>query len=201
MTRLISVLVALVIYGIALADSNGDSRPLLQKPTLSQTHIVFVHAGDLWSVSRSGGEAKRLTVGAGLESNPVFSPDGSKVAFNGEYDGNVDVFVMPAAGGVPKRLTWHPGADIVMGWAPDGKRVLFASSRTSYTFVAEFFTVDLDGRFPQKSTCRWVSRGPIRRMAHSSPMCRWLAPLLRGSGIGVDEPRRSGLQHCRTARS
>ena len=150
MTRLVSVLIAVLICGIALAGSDTDSRPLLQKPTLSQTHIVFVNAGDLWSVPRSGGEAKRLTVGPGLESNPVFSPDGSKIAFNGEYDGNVDVYVMPAAGGVPKRLTWHPAQDIVLGWTPDGKRILFASPRSSYTFVGEFFTVDLEGRFPQK---------------------------------------------------
>ena len=91
MTRFPSLLIVLLTCGITLAQEN--SLPLLQKPTLSRTHIVFVHAGDLWSVPRDGGEAKRLTVSAGLESNPVFSPDGSQIAFNGEYDGNVDVFV------------------------------------------------------------------------------------------------------------
>ena len=63
----------------------------------------------LWSVPREGGEAKRLTAAPGVETMAVFSPDGSTIAFTGEYDGNVDVFVMPAAGGVPRRLTFHPG--------------------------------------------------------------------------------------------
>ena len=75
---------------------------LLQKPTLSRTQIAFVDGGDLWSVPRDGGDARRLTTAAGLETNPIFSPDGSQIAFTGEYDGNVDVFVMPASGGVPK---------------------------------------------------------------------------------------------------
>jgi tricorn protease len=132
------------------AAVNVDSHLLLQKPTVSRTQIVFVHAGDLWSVPREGGDARRLTVGSGAQDNPIFSPDGSRIAFTGEYDGNVDVFVMPAEGGVPKRLTWHPAPDIVLGWTPDGKRILFSSNRTAFSRFDELFTVDLDGHLPQK---------------------------------------------------
>src|ERR1700752_3339122 len=78
---------------------------LLRQPTVSKTQIVFVYGGDLWSVPRSGGDAKRLTTDPGEESNPVFSPDGAMITFTGEYDGNVDVFAVPAEGGIPKRLT------------------------------------------------------------------------------------------------
>ena len=78
---------------------------------MNQDSIVFGYAGDLWSVPRSGGAARRLTAGPGIEANPKFSMDGSQIAFTGEYDGNIDVFVMPAGGGVPKRLTWHPDPD------------------------------------------------------------------------------------------
>ena len=125
------VLCALFFPVLSLADGNTNAPLLLQRPTLSRTEIVFAHAGDLWSVPRAGGEARRLTVSAGVEDNPIFSPDGSMIAFSGEYDGNVDVFVMPAAGGVPKRLTWHPGQDGVRGWTPDGKRILFSSARSA----------------------------------------------------------------------
>src|ERR1700733_4809886 len=83
----------------------ADQPLLLQKPTVSRTHIVFSYAGDLWSVPRDGGEAVRLTVGPGLETDPIFSPDGSLIAFQGEYEGNQDVYVIAAAGGTPKRLT------------------------------------------------------------------------------------------------
>ncbi len=142
----------LLIVPLALAATPADSGGpmLLQQPALSESHIVFVYAGDLWKVPREGGEALRLTTGPGIESNPSFSPDGSMIAFTGEYDGNTDVFAVPASGGIPKRLTWHPAADVALGWAPDGKRVLFSSSRESYAFFRELFTVGLDGGFPEK---------------------------------------------------
>jgi tricorn protease len=123
---------------------------LLQKPTLSKTQLVFVYAGDLWSVPRDGGDAVRITSGAGSETDPAFSPDGTRIAFTGEYDGNVDVFVMPAAGGVPKRLTWHPAPDRVLGWTPDGKSIIFTSTRTSYSRYGEMFTVPADGGVEEK---------------------------------------------------
>jgi tricorn protease len=131
-----------------LADSNTPL--LLQKPTLGKTQIAFVYAGDLWTVPREGGEARHLTTGAGIETDPVFSPDGSTIAFTGEYDGNVDVYTVPAAGGVPKRLTWHPAPDHVLGWSPDGKKVLFSSPRQSYAGFPRMFTIDVNGVFPEE---------------------------------------------------
>ncbi len=127
------------------APAGGEKPLLLQKPTLSKTHIAFAFAGDLWTVPREGGEARRLTSGAGLETDPVFSPDGSQIAFTGEYDGNLDVYVVPAAGGQPRRLTYHPGLDMVLGWTPDGKSVLFTSGRASYSRFLKLFTIPVEG--------------------------------------------------------
>ncbi|MBI1759900.1 MAG: PD40 domain-containing protein [Acidobacteria bacterium] len=124
---------------------------LLRNPTMNKTQIVFVYAGDLWIVNRDGGEASRLTTGVGAEFDPLFSPDGTKVAFTGQYDGNVDVYLIPATGGVPQRLTYHPDADRVAGWTPDGKSVLFVSGRTSVSRRYEkLFTLALDGGLPQE---------------------------------------------------
>ena len=106
---------------------------IFQRPALSRDLIVFGYAGDLWSVSRAGGRATRLTTGVGIETAPVFSPDGSTIAFAGEYDGNTDVFTIPAVGGVPFRVTYHPAPDVAVGWSPDGKRILFRSTRESYS--------------------------------------------------------------------
>jgi tricorn protease len=122
---------------------------LFRNPALSRTQIVFSYAGDLWSIPRQGGEARRLTVSPGNERDPVFSPDGSQLAFTGEYDGNSDVYVMPAAGGVPKRLTWHPKEDAAIGWTPDGKRILFCSSRDIPYDGARLFTMPPSGGFPE----------------------------------------------------
>ena len=137
----LTLLLVLACASVCLAQTEAT---LFQKPTVNQTNIVFVYAGDLWSVPRSGGDAKRLTTGVGTETDPFFSPDGTQIAFTGEYDGNTDVYVMPAAGGVPKRLTYHPGADVAAGWTPDGKRVLFSSSRNSYAGFLRLFTVGVD---------------------------------------------------------
>ena len=120
---------------------------LLQQPTLSQNTIVFAYAGDLWRVARAGGEATRLTTGAGTESNPLFSPDGQQIAFRGEYEGNADVYVVPVTGGQPARLTFHPDADIPVGWTPDGKSIVFRTTRDSYSRFTRLFTVPVGGGF------------------------------------------------------
>src|SRR5438552_3028534 len=122
--KTIARLLLACLASFAWGDTSNDKPLLLRHPTIGRTQIVFTYANDLWSVSREGGDAERLTAGAGAETDPIFSPDGSQIAFTGEYDGNIDVFVMPAAGGTPKRLTYHPAADRVVGWTPDGKQVV-----------------------------------------------------------------------------
>src|ERR1700684_3936933 len=97
-----------------LALAAQASHPLLQRPAFNGSLIVFSYAGDLWTVDRSGGRASRLTTGTGIETDPVFSPDGSMIAFTGEYDGNTHVFIVPVIGGVPKRLPYHPAADFAL---------------------------------------------------------------------------------------
>src|ERR1700726_3868378 len=115
--------------------ATADEAPLLvHSPTLSRTQIVFAYGGYLWSVPREGGEARQLTTG-GHEGLPIFSPDGNWIAFTGQYDGNVDAFVMAAEGGEPRRLTWHPGQDSPVGWTPDSKRVLFVSDRGAFADI------------------------------------------------------------------
>ena len=132
----------------ALPLSAAGTVHLLQKPAMNKTDIVFSYAGDLWTVSRNGGMATRLTAGAGTESSAAFSPDGATLAFSGEYDGNTDVFTVPAAGGVPTRITYHPGADRVVGWTPDGKQILFRSNREAYSRYTQLFTVSSEGGLP-----------------------------------------------------
>ena len=139
-------ILACLLTGFAFAEE--EALLLLRKPTLSRDQIVFVFAGDLWSVSRNGGEAQRLTTGRGIETDPHFSPDGSLIAFTGEYDGNVDVYVVPAVGGAPKRLTFHPDPDRAMGWTPDGKKVLFSSARYTPTRNNRLYTMSVEGGFP-----------------------------------------------------
>jgi tricorn protease len=141
-------LLSFLLLAPGLAPAADDPPKILQRPAISEKHVAFVHAGDLWLVDRAGGDARRLTAGVGLESHPVFSPDGSKVAFAGEYDGNLDVYVAPTAGGEPARLTHHPDPDLPVGFTPDGNSVLFRSTRSSYGRFTRLFTVPLKGGHP-----------------------------------------------------
>ena len=149
MKRITLTLSILLLATITSATvSQAQERPLLRNPTMSKTQIVFVYAGDLWIVPRAGGEAARLTTGVGTETDPLFSPDGTKVAFTAQYDGNKDVYLVPTTGGVPKRLTYHPADDEVVSWSPDGKSIVFVSGRDSYSRFKRLFTMAVDGTVP-----------------------------------------------------
>ncbi len=148
--RRMTFVAVLLFFAVAFLQAAQSDPPLLLRfPTVNKTHIVFNYAGDLWIVSREGGEAHRLTSGVGTESLPFFSPDGSTVAFTGEYDGNRDVYVVPAAGGVPRRLTYHPSDEFVGGWTPDGKKIFFTSWGSNFIhFEDQIFTVPVEGGLP-----------------------------------------------------
>ncbi len=145
-----TILAGLALFALAGATrlpavDTTDTR-MLTRPAVSAERVVFSYANDLWTADLEGRNVRRLTSDIGTESNPAFSPDGTLVAFSGQYDGNVDVYVVPAGGGIPKRLTWHPGADAVLGFTPDGKSVLFASTRfSSNRAYAQLFTVPVAG--------------------------------------------------------
>ena len=118
---------------------------MLSSPAISDNHLVFAYANDLWVANKDGSNPVRLTISQGDEMRPSFSPDGSMVAFTGSYDGNTDVFVVPTAGGIPKRLTYHPGGDYALEFTPDGKSILFISQREVFTNrYLQFFTVNIE---------------------------------------------------------
>jgi tricorn protease len=143
------LLASLFLLFASSLSYSADSGPLLlQSPTLSRTQIAFAYGGEIWIVSREGGDAQRLVTGAGTLSGPIFSPDGTMVVYTGDYEGNDDVYVVPAAGGEPRRLTFHPGPDVAVGWTPDGKSVLFRTTRASYSRFEKLYTVPVAGGFP-----------------------------------------------------
>lgn len=150
MTKVCAAL-ALIVFSCSLAAAQAEKPLLMQGPTLNRTHIVFAYGGELWSVSRDGGTAVQLTQGPGRKSNPHFSPDGQSIAFTAQYDGNFNVYVMPAEGGQPRQLTFGPGPDTVEGWTPDGKNILFRSSLDSYSpRFEQLYTIASAGGSPRE---------------------------------------------------
>jgi tricorn protease len=144
---------AIVVFAMFLAlpaRAQVDAR-MFRCPDVSTGHITFVYAGDIWVVEKSGGIARRLSSPPGEESFPRFSPDGSSIAFSGNYDGNTDVYVVPTLGGEPVRVTYHPDADRLVDWDPQGKRLLFASARESgVRRVSQLYTIPATGGVPEK---------------------------------------------------
>lgn len=144
--------------GWLLAIDTKDTA-FLSQPAISANKIAFTYAGDLWTAGVDGQNPRKLTSDLGLESNPVFSPDGKWLAFSAQYEGNTDVYLVSAEGGIPKRLTWHPYPDMVQGFTPDGKAVVFTSARSSFARAwNHLYTVPVEGGFPEQMAIPYVFR-------------------------------------------
>src|SRR5262245_54650561 len=127
--RLRHVSLVLAAWLLTSTAASGQTK-LLRFPDLHGDRVVFTYAGDLWTAPASAGLASRRTAHPGVELFAKFSPDGSQVAFTGQYDGDEQVYVVPATGGVPKQLTYFPARgplpdrwgydNQVYGWTPDG---------------------------------------------------------------------------------
>ncbi len=154
--KLIFQFLFFLMFSAGLLAQEGTG--LLRFPTIFGDQIVFTYAGDLYSVSSEGGTARRLTSDEGYEMFARFSPDGQTIAFTGQYDGNTEVYTIPARGGVPKRLTHTAtlGRDdiadrmgpnnIVMAWTPDGKGITYRSRSVSFnSFIGQLFSVPQEG--------------------------------------------------------
>jgi tricorn protease len=150
-----SLILTLIVSSTASAIE--DAR-LLRFPDINKNLIAFVYAGDIWTVSSAGGEARRLTSHEGLELFPKISPDGQLIAFSGEYSGSRQIYVIPAIGGIPRQLTWYNSVgvmpprggwdNVVLDWTPDSKQILIRSNRTSFgERQGKYFLVSLDGKF------------------------------------------------------
>ncbi len=144
---------------IAQTSPAAESR-IFRYPNSSETEIAFCHAGDIFTVPIGGGIARKITSSKGIEMYPRFSPDGRRIAFSGEYDGNRELYVMPSNGGEPKRLTYsmdikglpdRMGPDkIIMQWTDKGKKLLYRSRHEIWNaWLGKLYEVGLAGGLPE----------------------------------------------------
>ena len=145
----------------APASARAAEARLLRFPAIHGDQIAFGYAGDLYTVSATGGLARRLTSHEGYEMFPRFSPNGQWIAFTGQYDGNTEVYLMPAQGGVPKRLTYTATLErddvsdrmgpnnIVMTWRDD-QTIVYRSRATDWNpFKGHLTLARVDGGVPE----------------------------------------------------
>ncbi len=145
--ELFFLIASLLITSPAQVQEEETGRLLIRQVAVSGGFVVFSYAGDLWRVSRAGGEAEQLTVGPWDDDYPVFAPDGMHLAFSRRDADDWDVYVTGTQGGEPQRLTYNPEADIARGWTPDGLSVLFMSHRDE-EFTFRLYSIAEDGPFP-----------------------------------------------------
>jgi len=156
------ILTTILISASFQANLSQVNARMFQYPDVSQTHISFTYGGDVWVVSKEGGTAYKLTSAKGTELLSRFSPDGKKIAFSGNYNGNVDVYVMPSLGGLPTRITHHGMSDRLVDWYPDGNNLLFASSRESgKQRFGQFYKVPKEGGLPDKLPIPYAEFGSV----------------------------------------
>ncbi|MCK5170617.1 MAG: PD40 domain-containing protein, partial [Bacteroidales bacterium] len=152
---LLSFLLIFLFNGNIL--SQKDSR-LLHFPDINNQQIVFVYAGDIWSVSADGGDAKRLTSHKGMELFPKISPNGEWIAFSAEYSGSRQVYVMPSTGGTPQQLTYYNDVgemaprggwdNVILDWTPDRKNIMIRGNRTPFgERNGKYYLVSIEGGF------------------------------------------------------
>lgn len=130
-----------------------DNNLLLRTPSLSPdgSQIAFSYQGDIWTVPSNGGQATRKTVHEAYEFQPIWSNNGSQIAFSGNRFGNSDVFVIPAAGGMSKRLTYHSAGDMPSSWTPSNE-ILFTTARSylQIEWESEIHQVSATGGTPMR---------------------------------------------------
>lgn len=153
----------LLLFVAALGNIYAQvNARMLQYPDVSATQITFTYGGDVWIVAKEGGTAYKLTSAKGTEMLARFSPDGQQIAFSGNYNGNLDVYVMPSLGGLPQRITYHGMADRIIDWYPDGSSLLFASSRESgKQRFNQFYKVSKEGGLPEKLPLPYAEFGSV----------------------------------------
>ena len=159
----LGLLILLVFLASQLYLQAAEEARVLRFPAIYKDQVVFSYAGDLYTVSVNGGTARKLTSHPGYEAFARFSPDGRWIAFTAEYDGNREVYLMPAEGGTPVRLTFTPVLtrddisdrmgpnNIVMGWTPDGQKIIFRSRMAEWNdFNGQLYLVPKEGGLPEQ---------------------------------------------------
>ena len=155
--------------------------PYLAQPTLcpSRPEIAFVSGGDIWVAPAKGGEAHLLVSHPATESRPVYSPDGSKLAFISTRTGGGDVYVLTLATNELKRLTFDDAMEQLDGWSRDGKWIYFSSGAHDVNSKNDLYRVSVEGGTPMAVS---ADRFTNEFQAAPSPDGTTIAFAARGNG-------------------
>ena len=145
------LILSLLASGVAIGAVANEAPLWLRGSAISPdgSTVAFTYKGDIYTVPVGGGHATRLTVDSGYDGSPLWSPDGSRIAFSSDRLGSDDIYVMPAKGGTPLRITTHSGRETPLAWL-DGAQLLYSSSlqpavnAAQGPFQSQVYVVDVD---------------------------------------------------------
>ena len=155
--RMTVFLAGLLIVGLAHMHPAAGQRsteppPQQQLPSFAEpaiapgrAEIAVVSGGDIWTVAAAGGEARLLVSHEANESRPMYSPDGTRLAFVSDRTGAGDIYVLTLATGAVRQVTFDDGLDRLDGWSRDGKWLYFSSSARDIASMNDIYRVSLDG--------------------------------------------------------
>ena len=136
------------------------ATPSMAEPSLSPDHreIAFVSGGDIWTVPFAGGDARLLVSHPATEGRPLWSPDGTQLAFTSNRTGNGDIYVLTFATGDVQRLTFDDVNDVLDNWSRDGKWLYFSSTSRDIAGMSDVWRVRAVGGTPtQVAADRYAS--------------------------------------------
>lgn len=113
------ILSLIACLGIGLAGFAQTEEPLWMRGgaiSPDGASIAFSYMGNIYTVPSVGGEAKQLTTNESYDGTPLWSPDGTELAFASNREGSMDVFVMSAQGGQARRVTTHSFNEYPAAW-------------------------------------------------------------------------------------
>ncbi len=165
------------LFSIISSSLFSQGTRLLRQPALSDNHIAFAYASDIWVADRDGQNVNRITSTQAVEGLPHISPDGKTIAFTSNRSGNSSVYIVPIEGGTPTQLTWLPGGASVRDWSPDGLSILFASARgTAPSRHNYLWSVSKDGGPAMRVSSQWgfdAEYSPDRKKLIVDRVSRW----------------------------
>ena len=126
--KAVLIVLTLITSSLVMANNSGQ---WIRYSSISPDgkSIAFTFKGDIYIVPATGGDARPVTFHQAHDFMPVWSNDGSKIAFASNRYGDFDIFVADAAGGEPLRLTYHSASELPYSFTADDKAIIFGGQR------------------------------------------------------------------------
>ncbi len=199
--RILALSTAILIVAAAAFDSRpslsaqnrGTPQASFGEPGISPdgTTVAFVSGGDIWEVATAGGDARLLVSHPATESRPLFSPDGSRLAFTSSRSGNGDIYTLTFSSGELTRLTFDDANELVTGWSPDGRFVYFASTSHDLTGMQDVYRVGIEGGTPM----------PVAADRYTTEYFAAAGPAAAGDTLAITARGNAGSQWWRKGHS